>query len=198
MTDFNFPYLEAKDKLIFERFINKLVKHGFNLKNIRIPEFNIANKIIEQEGGIVNYEAWQQWKASIYKGEKLIDKNVVSRFYLGKNMSDKVFLDIKYKMNKLKKKIYNNFDSIDFIILPTLSIKAPKIKKITGRDRYVFYNNLVLSNTRIANLFNFPAITMPIKKNYWLSFSVLCKQKNDESLLSVAQEIENVIYDKSN
>ena len=33
-------------------------------------------------------------------------------------MSDKV-LDIKYKINKLKKKIYNNFDSIDFIILPT-------------------------------------------------------------------------------
>ena len=67
MTDFNFSYLETKDKLIFEKFINKLVKHGFNLKNIKIPEFNIANKIIEQEGGIVNYEAWKFWKASIYK-----------------------------------------------------------------------------------------------------------------------------------
>ena len=135
------------------------------------------------------------WKASIYKGENLIDKNVLSRFHLGKNMSDKVFLDIKYKINKLKKKIYNNFDSIDFIILPTLSIKAPEIKKITDHERYIFYNNLVLSNTRIANLFNFPAITMPIKKNYWLSFSVFCKEKKDEILLSVAQEIENVIYD---
>ena len=195
VTDFNFSYLETKDKLIFEKFINKLVKHGFNLKNIKIPEFNIANKIIEQEGGIVNYEAWNYWKASIYKGENLIDKNVLSRFHLGKNMSDKVFLDIKYKINKLKKKIYNNFDSIDFIILPTLSIKAPEIKKITDHERYIFYNNLVLSNTRIANLFNFPAITMPIKKNYWLSFSVFCKEKKDEILLSVAQEIENVIYD---
>ena len=38
---------------------------GFNLKNIKVPEFNIANKIIEQEGGIVNYEAWNYWKASI-------------------------------------------------------------------------------------------------------------------------------------
>ena len=110
-------------------------------------------------------------------------------------MSHKFFLDIKYKINKLKKKIYNNFDSIDFIILPTLSIEAPKIKKITNHERYIFYNNLVLSNTRIANLFNFPVITMPIKKNYWLSFSVFCKEKKDEILLSVAQEIENVIYD---
>ena len=35
VTDFNFSYLETKDKLIFEKFINKLVKHGFNLKNIK-------------------------------------------------------------------------------------------------------------------------------------------------------------------
>ena len=64
-------------------------------------------------------------------------------------MNYKVFLDIKYKINILKKKIYNNFDSIDFIILPTLSIKAPKIKKITDHKRYILYNNLVLSNTRL-------------------------------------------------
>ena len=110
-------------------------------------------------------------------------------------MSNKVFLDIKCKIKKLKKKIYNNFDSIDFIILPTLSLKPPEIKKITHHERYIFYNNLVLSNTRIANLFNFPAITMPIRKDYWLSFSVFCKKKKDETLLSIAQEIENVIYD---
>ncbi len=195
VTDFNLSCLENKDKLIFENFVKKLVKYGFNIKNIKIPEFRIANKIIEQEGGIVNYEAWNYWKASISRGENLIDKNVLSRFYLGKNMSNKVFLDIRYKINKLKKKIYNRFDSIDFILLPTLSIKAPEIKKITDYESYIFYNNLVLSNTRIANLFNFPAITIPIKKNYWLSFSVFCKEKKDEKLLSVAQEIENVIYD---
>ena len=194
VTDFNFSCLDTRDKLIFEKFINKLVKRGFNLKNIKIPEFNIANEIIEQEGGIVNYEAWNHWKAIISKGENLIDKNVLSRFYLGKNMSHEVFFDIKYKINKLKQKIYRNFDSIDFIILPTLSIKAPEIKKITNDKRYIFYNNLVLSNTRVANLFNFPAITMPIKKNYWLSFSVFCREKEDETLLSIAQDIENVIY----
>ena len=92
-------------------------------------------------------------------------------------MSDKVFYDIKCKIKKLKKKEYNNFDSIDFIILPTLSIKAPEIKKINDYEKYIFYNNLVLSNTRVANLFNFPAITIQIKKNYWLSFSVFCKEK---------------------
>ena len=65
VTDFNFDNLENKDKFIFEKLINKLVKHGFNVKNVKIPEFNTANKIIEQQGGIVNYEAWNYWKKTI-------------------------------------------------------------------------------------------------------------------------------------
>ena len=56
--------------------------------------------------------------------------------------------------------------------------------------------NLVLSNTRVANLFNLPAITIPIKKNHWLSFSILGKQGNDEGLLSLAVEIEKIISRK--
>ncbi len=195
VTDFNLSSLEPKDKLIFDVFIKKLINSGFKLKNIKIPEFNKVNKIIEQEGGIVNYEAWNYWKESISQGDNLIDKNVISRFHLGKNMSEKVFLGIKNKINKLKQKIYNNFDSIDFLILPTLNIKPPTIEQIKDKEKYIFYNNLVLSNTRIANLFNLPAITIPIKKNYWLSFSIFCEKKKDEILLSVAQEIENVIYD---
>ncbi len=195
VSDFNLSNLETKDKLTFDIFINKLVNKGFNIKNIKIPEFNRANEIIEQEGGIVNYEAWNYWKESIFQGDNLIDKNVMSRFCLGKNISNKLFLKIKYKINNLKKKIYNNFDSIDFLIMPTLSIRAPRIEKITDKEKYILYNNLVLSNTRVANLFNFPAITMPIKKNYWLSFSIFSKEKKDESLLSIAQEIENAIND---
>ena len=74
-------------------------------------------------------------------------------------------------------------------------MKAPTISKTIDKEKYIFYNNLVLGNTRVANLFNFPAITMPVKKNYWLSFSIFCREKKDEILLSIAQEIENVIYD---
>ena len=79
------------------------------------------------------------------------------------------------------------------LILPTLKYKNSQIKKIIDYRKYTFYNNLVLSNTRIANLFNFPTINT--KKNYWLSFSIFCKEKKDQTLLSIAQEIEHVIYD---
>ena len=193
VTDFNLANLKTKDKVIFEKFIEKLIKYGFNCKNIKIPEFNKVSELFDKKGTIVNYEAWHYWKDSIYKYKNLIDKNVMVRFFLGKNMRYEEILDIKSKIHKFKKKIYCHFDNIDFLIIPTLCIEAPKIDQVIDKEKYTTYNNLVLSNTRIANLFNLPAIAMPIKKNYWLSFSILCRENRDKSLLLFAQEIENVI-----
>lgn len=186
--------LESKDQFIFEKFLTLLDKNDFNLRKIKIPEFNLANKIIEREGGIVNYEAWNFWKKYIKKDIEIIDKNVLSRFRIGKKISTNVYMNMKKSINELKEKIYSNLENIDFLILPTVSIKPPKINEVLNKDNYIFYNNLVLGNTRMANLFNFPAITIPIKKNYWLSFTILAKEKNDEGLLSIAEEIESILH----
>ncbi|MAH88794.1 MAG: hypothetical protein CMJ06_01920 [Pelagibacterales bacterium] len=194
VNDFILPDLENKDKLIFNDFLNKLNNYDFDIQAIEVPEFKIVNKIIEEDGGLVNYEAWHYWKKYIKKDISMIDKNVASRFLIGKNMSDKVFYETKYKINKLKKKIYTYFKNIDFLILPTLSIKPPKIKEVLDEKKYIFYNNLVLSNTRIANLFNLPAITFPVKNNYWLSCSILGKENKDKDVLSISQEIESINY----
>ena len=48
-------------------------------------------------------------------------------------------------------------------------------------------------NTRIANLFNFCAVSIPIKKKHWLAVSLLGQEKNDVLLLSMAKQIETAI-----
>ena len=45
----------------------------------------------------------------------------------------------------------------------------------------------------IANIFNLCAITMPIKKDYWFSFSLLAQAKEDKKLLCEAKVIECII-----
>ena len=45
----------------------------------------------------------------------------------------------------------------------------------------------------IANIFNLCAISIPIRKDYWFSFSLLAKAKEDKRLLCIAKEIEDVI-----
>ena len=194
VNDFILPNLQKKDQLIFNDLLNKLSNNNFDVQNINIPEFKLANKIIEEDGGLVNYEAWHYWKKYIKKDISMIDKNVSSRFLIGKKMSSEAYADIKLKISKLKRKIYTYFENTDFLILPTLSTKPPKIKEVLDEKKYIFYNNLVLSNTRIANLFNLPAITIPIKNDYWLSCSILGRENKDEDVLSISQEIENINY----
>ena len=191
MKDFIINDLDYKDKVFFDYFLEQLVKLKFNLKPINIPEFNLANNIIEEEGAIVNYEAWHTWKGFIKKDINKVDKNVYSRFKMGKKMSHANFLNVRNKLSDLKRKIYARLEYFDFLILPTLRIKPPKINEVLDNRSYKYYNNLVLGNTRIANLFDFPAITIPIKRDYWLSFSILGKAGEDEKLLNTALEIES-------
>ena len=96
-------------------------------------------------------------------------------------------------IQSFKEKIYENLDNIDVFFTPTVGFKPPAIKEVMQKDNYTYYNNLILSNTRIANIFNLCAIAMPIKKNHWLSLSIMAKEYDDEKLLCIAYEIEKLI-----
>ena len=70
---------------------------------------------------------------------------------------------------------------------------APKIDEVLKKKNYIHYNNLVLNNTRIANIFNLCAITLPIRENCWFSFSLLAQAEEDKKLLCEAKVIECII-----
>ena len=77
--------------------------------------------------------------------------------------------------------------------MPTVAIRPPKIDQVLQKKNYIYYNNLVLNNTRVANIFNLCAITMPIRKDYWFSFSLLAQAKEDKKLLCESKVIECII-----
>tara|TARA_E500000178_G_C17022103_1_gene756142 strand:- start:908 stop:2260 length:1353 start_codon:yes stop_codon:yes gene_type:complete len=192
IEDFIVTDLKGNENTTYKNFLNQLTLEKFNLKKVKIPEFNFVNKVLEEQGGVVNYEAYNFWKDSIKKDIEIIDRNVLSRFQLGEKMSRKRFLNIKKLINNLKKNVYSYFEDIDYLLLPTLSIKPPLIKNVLNKENYIAFNNKVLSNTRVANLFNLSAITIPINNGNWLSYTLLAPENNDSSLLAIAQDIENI------
>ncbi len=193
IDDFIINELVPRERENFETLLELLLKADFNLVRIKVPEFNIINTEIFEVGGPVNYEAWNTWKDKIKDVFPLIDKNVLSRFIIGKNIEKKDMQELKNKIFEYKKKIYKNFNNIDFFLTPTVSIGPPKVKDVLKSEKYIIYNNKVLNNTRIANLFNFCAVSIPIKKKHWLAVSLLGQEKNDVLLLSMAKKIETTI-----
>ena len=64
-----------------------------------------------------------------------IDKNVASRFILGKNISSAEALKIKKKITTLKRSVYKRFKKTEILIMPTLAIKPPKIDQVLQKKK---------------------------------------------------------------
>ena len=193
VDDFITKLLPSKEREKYESLIYSLTLKGIKIKRIKVPEFNIMNEMLEEKGGVVNFEAWNYWKKTINKKIDIIDENVASRFALGAKISSSQAVNIKEKIAILKKLVYTRFNKAEVLMIPTLAIRPPKIEEVLKKKNYIYYNNLVLNNTRVANIFNLCAITMPIKKGYWFSFSLLAQEKEDKKLLCIAKEIEGII-----
>ncbi|MDA9558995.1 amidase [Alphaproteobacteria bacterium] len=193
VDDFITTLLSSKERSIYENLICSLASKGVKIKRIKVPEFNIINSILRKKGGVVNFEAWNYWKNTIKTNMNNIDTNVASRFILGKNISSTQVGEIKEKITKLKRSVYKRFKKTEILLMPTVAIRPPKIDQVLQKKNYIYYNNLVLNNTRVANIFNLCAITMPIKKDYWFSFSLLAQAKEDKRLLCEAKVIECII-----
>ena len=71
----------------------------------------------------------------------------------------------------------------------------PKIETLKDADNYNSTNIKVLDNTRIVNLVNMCAISIPIilKRDSWLSLSIVTNSGEEEKLLSIAEKCENII-----
>ena len=195
VKDFNLEQLKVNDQKKFYKIFNKFSIKGINISYKKFPEFNQLNEFLAENGSIVNYEAWKYWNYILKGNFSNVDPNVVRRLKLGKSISIKKKLYIKNKINLLNDSINTKMLSADILMLPTIAISPPKLEYIEDLDRYNFMNNKVLSNTRIANIFNLCAISIPIskKKNNWLSLSILAREKEEEKLLCIAKKCESIL-----
>ena len=195
IKNFNFDSLDDLSKTKFEELNLKVAKLGIIIKNIKVPEFKEVNDLISVYGSLVNYEAWKIWKEKIKDNINDLDPNVADRFLIGKRMNIKTVDFLKKKLFKLKEKILFKLEEYDFFIMPTLAHPPPEISFLRNKKNYHYFNNLVLDNTRGANIFDLCAISIPLffNKRKWLSVSIISKKNNEENLLAIAEKIESVL-----
>lgn len=80
---------------------------------------------------------------------------------------------------------------IDAVLLPTVPIVAPKLKDMTNPAAFHEANRLLLRNTRVANLLNLPALSLPVPvQGRAVGMMLWGKTDQDWSLLNLAKDIE--------
>ena len=195
VVDFTLEKLEDRHKRKFYEIFNKFVTSGIELEYLEIPEFNEINQYISENGSIVNYDAWRYWN-KIFKGNiSGIDPNVQKRLILGRKLKKQNKLQIEDKLKYFKKVIKEKTKKYDVLMFPTLSMPPPAMETLKKAANYNATNIKVLDNTRIANIVNMCAISIPIilKRHNWLSLSILASSGEEKKLLSIAEKCENII-----
>ncbi|MBF96076.1 MAG: Mandelamide hydrolase [Alphaproteobacteria bacterium MarineAlpha9_Bin4] len=195
IVDHNFNFLDDLSKKKIEELNLKISKLGILVENIKVPEFQKINDLISMHGSLVNYEAWQYWKEKIKKNLHDLDSNVADRFLIGKSMKANSINILRNKLSELKNNIIKKLNEYDFFILPTLAFAPPNLISLKRKKDYHYINNLILDNTRGANLFDLCAISLPLflKRRKWLSISILSKRKNEKNLLVIAEKLESIL-----
>ncbi|PPR16616.1 MAG: Mandelamide hydrolase [Alphaproteobacteria bacterium MarineAlpha9_Bin3] len=191
------PWLNANIKVqkACEEAINSLSKSGINIIEKKVYEIEeMHNLLLENNGGTTVAEAYSEWKSIVEKHSSLMDKDVLNRMLIGKNITQQSLNIIYQAEEKLSKKLHFSMHEYDAILMPTIPILPPTIAQVQkDMETYDKFNRLALRNTRIANSLRLCAITLPLPENVPIGI-MLCKALGkDEELLNVANAIFDII-----
>jgi aspartyl-tRNA(Asn)/glutamyl-tRNA(Gln) amidotransferase subunit A len=82
----------------------------------------------------------------------------------------------------------------DAVLLPTVPIVAPKIADASEGDGFVRASTLLLRNTMAADIFDPPAISLPIASDGLpVGLMLMGRRGGDERLLAVAGRVEAIL-----
>ena len=154
--------------------------------------------INKKYGTIVTAEAFYNLNYYLtHKDKSLIDNRVIDRIELGRQQNALDYINIVQKRKDLNKRIKRIIDNKNFLLMPTVAIRAPEIKDlVSDTDEFHRLNSLILRNTMIGNYFNLPGVTFPsgIDINGIPTGILISSFSNtDEELLCYSRNIEKIL-----
>jgi len=174
----------------FETAVNELQKAGVNIERGEIPELTEMTQL----GPIMfPYEAYKQWGEAIENAPDKMFKPVLDRFLGGKHVTAEQDATARARMMELRKSYNQRTRFYDAVIAPMTPNRAPVIKPLM-EDFGLFWdiNLRSLSNTRIGNMFDLCALTLPTA-TIGAGFMLMSAPGSEEKLLQMGMAKEPVV-----
>ncbi|SCY22035.1 amidase [Paracoccus tibetensis] len=136
-------------------------------------------------------EAYGIWRAQIEDAPELMWKPMLDRFRGGAEVSAPDYVSAWESLSRIRRRWVKDIAAgVDAILIPTVPIMPPNAARLMADEaEFVRANLLTLRNTRIANLLNLPAVTLPTGHPA-CGISLLGHAGRDRHLLRVAAGAE--------
>ena len=161
-SNFGFENIEPDVELAFNSAKTKILDEGYNIIEEHLPILETYKKIPLWQFAAVECQA--EYFEAYTEKKHLIDPNILKRMDRANDvMAIEYKLLLKIREGMIRE--FNSFLNNNFLLMPTVTIKPPLLKKCDNQDFYDKINMISLKNTSLANYMNGCSLSLPYFKN---------------------------------
>jgi len=143
----------------FDSAVERLQAAGAVVERREVP---LVSEAMGMASMLFTSEAYGTWKAEIEAAPDKMFPEILARFRIGADHAAADFVAGWQRLEQLRTEWLQAVAGYDAVILPTAPILPPKIARLESDSEYFVTENLLtLRNTRIGNLMNVAALTLP-------------------------------------
>ncbi|HEV2114158.1 MAG TPA: amidase family protein, partial [Terriglobales bacterium] len=139
-------------------------------------------------------EAYAVHRERVAGSADLYDPETLRRIRTGENILDEQYEAALGELQNIRREIAAVFDSVDVLVTPTTPIPAPRLADLTANIDQLRPTELVLlRNTRPANVWGTPAISVPCgttSEGLPIGLQIIGPMGQDARVLQVARAFE--------
>lgn len=123
-----------------------------------------------------------------------VDPRIRVRIEKSRGVTGESYAEMLRRRGELVAKMDARLQMLPTLLLPTVPMTAPLIADIQEDAPFDRVNMALLRNTRVANLFDLPSISLPIPCNGLpVGLMLMGRRGNDQALLNVATVVEKIL-----
>lgn len=171
----------------FEDAVARLSQAGAVITRLAAPEVTEA---LRMAAILFTAEAYGIWRDTIEAAPDKMFRPILDRFRSGADFAAADYVDSWRRLKTLRHTFAQRLATVDAIILPTSPILPPNAQRLLDDAAYYAGENLLaLRNTRIANLLDLPALTLPTARPS-CGISFMMRSGEESRLLRLAAAAE--------
>ncbi len=185
--------LDALDAAVaegFEAALARVAHAGAKITRLSLPEVAEAMALT---GILYGAECWALWGEQIAKAPELLWPPIRARFEGGARHNAAEYLRACNRLVGLKARFRQAIAGFDAILLPTVASLPPRVAPLEQDHAAFAQANLrALRNTRIANLMDCAALTLPTETRF-VGLSLFAPSGFEMRLLRLGQAVERAL-----
>jgi Asp-tRNA(Asn)/Glu-tRNA(Gln) amidotransferase A subunit family amidase len=149
-----FEGLDAEVSAAVEHAIGKLAILASSVRDFDLP--------VNQDRTPQSYESYAYHRTTVADSPKLYDPETLRRIRSGDSITERNYQAAASDLRKIRSEIGEQFRHVDVFAMPTTPLPAPRIAELIADHSLLRPVELrLLRNTRPANVWGLPAISVP-------------------------------------